>query len=314
MEQSNTSHLTRLGFAISAVLFALAGCGGSQIPSLTSNGARFLTTSRGQDLIYLAGTRAVSVYTYPEGKLVSTLKGLTKAGSDCVDKAQNVWIPDPSHAAMVEYAHGGTQPLRVLKGVNGSACAVDPTNGDLAVTEGFDGAVWIFKAARGNPVPYDTPTITRFNYCAYDDKGNLFADGGNGGVGYEFVLSELPKGSKKFKIITLDQFISQPGGIAWDGKHLAIGDAAKPVIYRFAVSGMSGKSVGAVSLGNPATYGTQFVIDGARLIAPNMYPSRNQLLSNVLFYEYPGGGKPSKKIPAGRSHLRGLALSLAQGP
>ncbi|MGB8908412.1 MAG: hypothetical protein WCC84_06655, partial [Candidatus Cybelea sp.] len=77
MEQSNTSHLTRLAFAFSATLFALAGCGGSQIPGFTSNRASLLTTpdARGQDLIYLAGTDAVSVYTYPEGKLEGTLKG-----------------------------------------------------------------------------------------------------------------------------------------------------------------------------------------------------------------------------------------------
>ncbi|MGB8909606.1 MAG: hypothetical protein WCC84_12755, partial [Candidatus Cybelea sp.] len=225
-----------------------------------------------------------------------------------------VWIPDPGNGTVVEYAHGGTQPLRALKGVLGNACAVDPTTGDLAVAEGFDGALYVFKGARGKPAVYDTETITRFNYCGYDDKGNLFADGGNGGKGYEFVLSELPKGSKNLKIITLNQFISQPGGIAWDGKHLAIGDSAKPVIYEFAVSGARGTRVGTTSLGTPATYGSQFFIDGVRLIAPNIYPSKNQLLSDVLFYKYPGGGKPSKKIPAARSNPHGLTLSRAPSP
>jgi hypothetical protein len=316
MEQSSTSRLTHRVFGIFALLSMLAGCGTPQAYNAIPNAAGSSTVpeARGQDLIYLAGSNAVSVYTYPEGKLLGALKGLSKPGSDCVDKAQNVWIPDPSDGSVVEYAHGGTHPVQTLKLSFGVACAVDPVTGDLAVTAMFDGAVFVFKGARGKPTGYDTPSITRFNYCAYDDKGNLFADGGNGGKGYAFTLAELPKGAKKLKVVTLNQFITQPGGVAWDGKHLAIGDAAKPVIYQFTVSGTHGTRVGTTSLGSPAKYGSQFFVAGSRLIAPNVYPSKNQLLSDVLFYKYPAGGKPSQKIPAGHSNPRGLTLSLAQTP
>jgi hypothetical protein len=264
-----------------------------------------------QNLLYLAGANDVTVYSYPQGKLEGTLDGFSDSGGDCVDKAQDVWITDQGHARMVEYAHGRTQPLRILKGIAGNACAVDPVTGDLAITTVI-GTIYVYKGGRGEPVPYDTPDITRFNYCGYDDKGNLFADGGNGGNNYSFVLSELPKGSGKLRIIGLNQPITEPGGVAWDGKHLAIGDSEYPVIYEFALKADRGTRVRTTTLGSPGYYVSQFFIDGQSLIAPNNYLSKNQLLSDLLVYKYPNGGKPSKNIPAARTNARGVVLSLAQ--
>ena len=259
--------------------------------------------AQAQDLLYVSNVHDVTVYSYPQGKLEGKLNGFYYALGDCVDKAGNIWISDPGHNRMVEYAHGATKPRAVLKDEGGSGCAVDPTTGNLAVARGS--IVSIFKNARGKPVSYSDPKITAYNLCGYDNKGNLFVDGLNGSNKFQF--AELVRGGSKLTNITLDQAIGWPGGVQWDGKHVAIGDENAPVIYQFDIAGGRGMKVGTTPLGPNARTVFQYFIDGPTVVAPNECAS--SCTSDLLFFAYPAGGKATKKITKGIFYPRGTAVS-----
>src|ERR1700677_289861 len=94
-----------------------------------------------QNLLYIGdnGSGGVLVYSYAPGyKLVGFLAAPRYPGGECVDKAQDVFIPDAGGGGDVtfEYAHGGTAPIAILGDLGGGpvACSIDPTTGNLAVT------------------------------------------------------------------------------------------------------------------------------------------------------------------------------------
>jgi DNA-binding beta-propeller fold protein YncE len=107
----------------------------------------------------------IDLYSYPQGILEGQITGLSGPGGDCSDKKGNVYVTDvePSGNEIVEFAHGGTQALRTLSVPSGSnpySCAVDPTTGDLAVTNygntAGDGAsllIYLRQRASRNPTP-----------------------------------------------------------------------------------------------------------------------------------------------------------------
>jgi len=79
------------------------------------------------------------------------------------------------------------------------------------------GAVSIFAHAKGTPEVYTDSEIPHFNFCGYDPKGNLHADGTDASQ-TEFHFAELPKGEKTFENITLTGgSIYYPGMVQWDG-------------------------------------------------------------------------------------------------
>lgn len=260
-----------------------------------------------QDLLYVTDVHAVTVYSYPSGRLEGILKGFYSPIGECVDKSGDVWIVDLGHGRVVEYAHGGMKPIATVK-ASGLGCAVDPTTGDLAVTTGA--SLSVFKPGSGQPTTYTDSAITEFWYCGFNDKGDLFADGRyeSGGL---FELAELPKGGATLKNIKVNQLIGWPGGVQWDGKHLAIGDSNTPVIYQFTVSGRRAQEVGATTLGRPAEYVFQFFIDGQTVIAPNEYFDGDHNLSNVLLYSYPSGGTPTRTLTKDVKFPHGVVVSHA---
>ncbi len=129
---------------------------------------------------------------------------------------------------------------------------------------------------------------------------------------------ELPKGSQKFVSIKLNAVYDPEGGVQWDGKHLAVGgyippgvSNAVPVIYRFAIGGRRGTRVGTTMLGKPAHLTSfDFFITGGTAIVPNWYEGPKRPY-NVLFYNYPKGGLPTKIITRHLSHPRGVVVSFA---
>lgn len=109
----------------------------------------------------------------------------------------------------------------------------------------------------------------------------------------------------------MDRYITFPGGVQWDGKHLAIGNQFTN-IYEFAISGHRATSVGTTQLGRDAMYVKQFWIQGQTVIAPNVYiPKGHSSRSNVLFYDYPAGKKATQKITDGVKGAQGAVVSLA---
>src|SRR5215469_13012639 len=89
------------------------------------------------NLLYVAdgNNNAVDVYSYPGGKLEGTLTGFDTPLGACSDKAGNVYVLNGNGTTAIEYAHGGTAPIRslALAGYPGLSCSVDPKTGNVAV-------------------------------------------------------------------------------------------------------------------------------------------------------------------------------------
>ena len=88
------------------------------------------------------------------------LTGFDNRQGECVDGAGNVFVTNSFKGQILEYAHGGTTPIATLSDPNQYPidCAVDPTTGNLAVTNYFaktgPGSVAIYQGAQGAPLFY----------------------------------------------------------------------------------------------------------------------------------------------------------------
>ncbi|MGA8533352.1 MAG: hypothetical protein WB615_04535 [Candidatus Tumulicola sp.] len=267
----------------------------------------------------MANAFAVSVYSYPGGKFEGRLTGFVASSGECVDAKGDVFVTNEVGGTIVEYAHGGTKPLEILQAAaeHPLGCAVDPTTGNLAVTtfgsggSNSGGNLAIYPHAKGTPIIYADPDIKRYYLCGYDDTGNLYVDGISPGRG-NFELAELAKGSGIFTSISLNQHISLPGGVQWDGKYLAVADQNASVIYQFTISGGIGTEVHATPLGSPAFDVFQFYIDGRTVIVPNDYSKDSKTAWDVLYYHYSGGGTPKRTITNVVHAPRGVVVSKAK--
>jgi hypothetical protein len=268
-----------------------------------------------RDLLYVSdlGTELVDVYSYPEGKLKGTLSGFQAVHSGCVDAQGNVFIT--SSERIYEFAHGGSKPIRTLidAGYGPTGCSVDPTTGTLAVANigpiagSAGGNVAFYKHAKGTPGMHSDPAIFLYYDCAYDGHGNLYVAGGDTHGFFKF--AEVAAGGVSFSNITLDQSINVPGGVQWDGKHVAVEDQGAgyrgSTVYRFSIAGSSGTKVGTTALGGSSDV-IQFWLDGKKLIGPNIGPS-----PNVMFWKYPAGGSALKTI-TGLTEPVGVTVSRAR--
>jgi hypothetical protein len=277
-----------------------------------------------KDLLYVSNldSNTVNVYSYPNDQRVGTLTAdLSGPDGICVDTKNNIWVVNNSSASLVEYKHGGKTPIATLSGILFPiGCSVDPTTGDLAVTNyGYGsaggGAVSIFAHAKGTPKVYTDSKIAHFNFCGYDPKGNLYANGTDASQSV-FHFAELPKGQKTLKNITLKGgFIYYPGGVQWDGKYVAVGDqmagGATYVNAIYQTTGAGGKIVHETRLdsgGLEEIIG--FWIQGSTVIGPNaLEPNSKYDIGSVGFYKYPAGGKPTKTLKKGFSAPQGSAIS-----
>ncbi|HEY1429625.1 MAG TPA: hypothetical protein VGF18_08630 [Candidatus Tumulicola sp.] len=256
---------------------------------------------------YVAGT--VSLYSYPKLKPVGMLTGFSAPEGMCVDAASNVWVVDTGASKIVEYAHGATKPTTTLldPGFFPVSCSVNPQTGDLAVGNIFTtrsvqpGNIALYKNASGSPSYYTTKSsgIYSVYFMAYDPKGNLFFDGANAQPSDgSFIYAEIPKKSNDVKVVTLTGAVfGFPGGVAWDGKHIAVGDQDNAVVYQTQGS----KIVGSTPLtGSVDVVG--YAISGKTLVGPD------GAKANAGVYDYAAGGSPTKVL-SGFSDPLGAAIS-----
>jgi hypothetical protein len=281
-----------------------------------------LPEARNQALLYVsdqAGSGQILVLAYPKMKLVGILAGLggTPMGL-CSDKSGNVYVPTSiasSQSYVYEYSHAGTGPIKTLSDPGfANSCAVDPTSGDLAVTNYFStqsyGDIAVYKGAQGDPSTYQDAAIPAYLFCAYDDVGDLFADGKN-----ESTFAELPDGGNALASVTLDQAIG-PESLQWVDTGLTItanghGIRGPKYAYEVTVSGSSanvGQQIILKAKGNREPGPVQFLVSGTRMIGPAHSHGTNGL---VNVWKYPEGGEPIKsfKIPGSYHAFFGVALS-----
>jgi hypothetical protein len=276
-----------------------------------------------QDLLYVTGAcGGVCVFSYPSGTLVGELADSNAPFGECVDKLGDVFVVDfggeGGTAGIVEYAHGGTSPIATLSdpGYYPEACSIDPTTGNLAVTnesgeDGDTGVVAIYADAKGDATDYVDPKIYYLGFCGYDDKGNLFLDGQYDHKG-TFALDELPKYGSNFKSIKLTQAPSVPLDLQWAGKYIALA-YSNTVIYHVTVKGSKGTVVGTTLLNGPVS-GTemQFWIVRGTIVSPY---GAGTGPDEVGFWKYPTGGRVRKSIGGSEfddAELFGTAVSTAQ--
>jgi phage terminase large subunit-like protein len=237
---------------------------------------------------------------------------------ECVDKKGDVFItvlaPAKSQASnIVEYAHGGTMPINTFSDEWGPiGCSVDPTTGNLAVTNA--GNVAIYPSGESKPNYYTIPSFADISYCGYDDVGNLFVSGTYSRG--QIALAELPKGSSNFTDINVSGFGGKyaadlGNNVQWDGKDLAYGyyyDTQQPpyIIYRLKVTGSTAQIVGTTPLEGVSAFVSQFFISGGSVIVPIAFQ-----FHAVKFYLYPAGGKAVKKITKHVAGVQGVVLSRA---
>ncbi len=157
-----------------------------------------------------------------------------------------------------EFAHGGNSPISTLtSGDVPTACSVDPTTGNLAVTSAVDGnchgsKVSIYVGATGTPMTYEVSDFTCLTGAAYDQQGNLFVGGRGSGSGMPYAIAELGRSSASFTDIALNEQIACARGncdvpLQWNGSDLLItkptADHKSPTVYKVEISGSVGTVV-----------------------------------------------------------------------
>ena len=305
------STLLRSALSIIVPAALLAGCGGTQVtPTGTAGAARIsraahgkswmLPEAKGEDLLYVSDYRGnIYVYSYPKVSQVGQLTVDANTEGLCVDKSGDVFVPawtDESgvRGYIYEYAHGGTQPIETLTDGTSEniSCSLDPTTGNLAVANFQE--VEIFQNAQGTPTAYTVPNIEP-EWVAYDDSGNLFADGGSSSGQ---PLAELPNGGSSFETISLNKSINIDS-LQWykgylaaasgNGKNLRTLD-----IYHISVSGGSGTIFGTTALEVTRKIGYdgngQYLILGGRIFGAG------EKHYSLEVWRYPAGGNAVKTI------------------
>lgn len=228
---------------------------------------------------------------------------------ECADRRGNVWITDDGK--VLEYAHGGAAPVGSLN-VDATACAINPRNGDLALTNQSSGDIAIYKNAKGTPKVYSDPNVPGFFYCAYDNAGNLFITADS----TQYSLAELAKGANAIATITYPK-AGYLGSVFWDGSYLVIAESGEyniPVtLDQVVVAGSQATIVSSLELfavhhkrrNEP---GTQYTLFKGTIVGPNHSPRREARFVN--FWQYPNGGDPVKQISEQRAvYLWGTAVS-----
>jgi hypothetical protein len=336
--------LTRYELSIVFAAALLSGCGGLRQYDVAPPGAASTVAqtpavdghvsvskswmspeATSEDLLYVSSeSGGVLVLTYPGGKVVGSL-GVGHAWGECVDKTQHVFVTlnDSTTDNVLEYAHGGTQPIAILSdtGYYPTGCAIDPTTGNLAVTS-LGNSVAIFQGAQGNPTYFENSNVASTFGAGYDSVGDLFTDGTGTSRGVRFTLSELTNGSSTFINfkVPINVATHDPGGVVWYKRNLIV--AAIPTdrrpprhrrepVLRLKISGSTATLIGITNLMAPSPNSfraSQFWLqNGETLIQPMGYQR------NIGFWKYPAGGDPQKvwRLDKGRSGIwHGVVLSL----
>ena len=136
---------------------------------------------------------------------------------------------------------------------------------------------------------YTDPDFYDYNFCSYDDQGNLFV---NGVRGRKYPLAELQSGSGSLQTISVDKKIGRLGGLQWDGEYLALGDSLAHVVYQVSVA--SGHATTQTTTHFKGWSGhfndiEPFAISNGVIV---LTISKRQ----TSFYEFPAGGGSIRRI------------------
>jgi hypothetical protein len=319
----------------------LAGCSGSQQNLLPSAGASSSSSTvvpashagswmgrslKKRDLLYVSNANGtVNVYRYWQRKLVGVLTAFQDPVGVCADFAGHVYIVDDQAGKVIEYAHGGAKPIRVLRDTAPYGCSVSPSNGDLAIASvgtGYDGLddrytggkITVYPHGSGSRITYRFSKSDHFVSCAYDDHGNLLAASQQGYSGFYYVdFYYLAKNSARLTPIDLPgptsswewETVTQ---LAWDGEYWVVDSF---YLYRYTINVKKAQYVNRIALleknnlgqvwiyrKSPQSQGTQVVGVGTGNVPV------------VNYWPYPAGGNALHTITKDISSPSGIAVSL----
>jgi hypothetical protein len=312
----------------------LAACGGSQVTpasgpaptshSINARGESWIAArAENWDLLYVSNVNGtVTVYRYWPRELVGTLAGFDRPKGECVDSRGDIYVTDRVAEDIVEFRHGSTKRVAILadSGYQDYACAVDPTTGNLAVansyqTDGYKGAIAIYKRARGSPRLYRIEGLIHPQTCAYDPHGDMLVASDYPQDHEQAVaIAYLPKGRTTFIHLDLDLSGLQTDGVynvQWDGKYWALLYNNNIVRFQIADDGR-------------ATYEGTTYLDGneeddMRFFIANfsdkLRKQETQIVaaqtSDVRYWKYPSGGKAIGTLSKEVDEPYGVAVSLA---
>ncbi len=306
--------------AAGALVAALAGCTGTGGRSLlalprAALPAKSSFPAAAGDLIYVVdnGLESVYQYSYETRKRLNTIQGpFYDVVTMCADTKQDIFVVDDAAQSIREYSHDGKTVIKTLVDFFGfpEACSVDPTTGNLAVTNfenasgEFPGNLVIFSHT-GHANSHHVFNMYNFYFPAYDDKGNLFVNG-NSTRGSP-VLSERRKGGGGFEDLTMSPKIASMFGMQWDGKYLAICDTGHQPneIDRFSISRSGATKVSSTILQDDADV-YQFFI--AAIGAKDVIIATDRADRKLYAWRYPLGGNPIFSI-GGFMRPLGVAIS-----
>lgn len=289
----------RIAFGLALMLTACAAPSSIAPPSGNAASAPTTTATR---LLYVSDLEnsVVDLYSVPSLKLVGKLKGFFEPQGECTNAAGDVWIVDTGYQTILEYAPGAKKPMATLDDYLGypASCAVNPVNGDLAVTNEFANSgpsdVIVYTNASGTPQSFRDDEQQIDDFAAYDDKGNLYVSGATTkGV---YVLSRLRAGTKTLSSMKIaGATIHEAGTVLWNGGKLILGDQAcnggtKSCLYVATVSGGTANVTSSIALGRSCDVAQLALYDGA-LYGGNGECTHHS--STVDAWSYPAGNRES---------------------
>jgi len=289
-------------------------------------------------LLYVSdwANNGVNAYDYKTGEQVGALTGFDEPYGQCVDDRGNVFITNYGDGETMEFAHGGTSPLKTFF-TDGTplGCSVDK-RGDLAVTSFNPGNVTIFSEGKSTGKTYTNTSCTVMWPAGYDDRGNLYVLGES----YEASLRNAPSavvsvcevaaGSGAMVVVPLSGAnILYPGSVMWDGRHITLTDQGysggyQSGVYQTVEDSSGGLTViGSTSLDGGCDSGytdieQPFFVgrrntpvnskQGNVLVGVNI-SCQNGGSNGVVFWRYPSGGDPFKNYNGDTEPL-GVSVSI----
>jgi hypothetical protein len=315
-----------------AAIALLSACSGSTqsglTPSLMQTGsasrhASWMSplASKKSKLLYVSNYSDNEVFVYDNltGKQVGSLSGFSSPQGQCVDAKGDVYIANGGDGTVVEYAHGGSDPVQTFT-TSGDAfgCSVDAQN-DLAVTDFLGtnyaaGSITVFPKGSTKGVTYSDATDCHYIWTAgYDNKGNLIAIAEND-ASETVTFCAVLKGSKSKSLSLLKAkgfTIYSPNSTMWDGKYIALGDQEiggnfESGFIEATLSGSTLKSHGQVELTDTCNGSYSHVVEP--FIAGNkntpvndkqattVVGSNELCNANLRAWHYPAGNNPFKSF------------------
>lgn len=278
-----------------------------------------------RDLLYVSnGNGTVSVYRYWQRQLVGVLTSFQKPGGECSDFTGNVYITDSEAGKIYEYAHGGKKPVRTIDDSPyiPYGCAVDPKSGDLAVANAGEGTytagnIAIYPHGTGTPTRYEGPYDDHFINCAYDDRGDLFA---NSEIFvyytfyYDIAFYYLPNRGTQLVPEDLSQPYFSSGwpyvnSLSFDGKSWVVDTRSDLYLYKINVQvDYEGKIElsGAYGIRPVALFRKGLKYGATQAVGVGEWESH----TDAAYWKYPAGGDPVGTITQDLDDPLGVAISL----